>query len=319
MSVLLVEKINHRYKRLTGSIRQASGLSICTQMIQESVEGVHRVEVDNLYHIEQALLYHNPNKVLLQGIWASRDELRLLREKHKRTRFYIHIHSNIPFLACEGFAFHRILEAKEMGVGIVVNDARSAYSIPGSVYLPNIYVSRMMKKKDKDPNAIHVICAGSLRPMKNHATQALGAIQFANSQGKTLHFYVNTGRSEGGDAIRQALQGIFMMYPKHQLVSLPWMEHDEFLSFLTSMDYGLQVSLSETFNIVAADYTAAGLPMVVSDEVRWAHPLVMADCGSPSQIAGKMETCREYVEHNQRNLRIESSQAAEFWRDFVSA
>jgi hypothetical protein len=36
------------------------------------------------------------------------------------------------------------------------------------------------------------------------------------------------------------------------------------------MDISMQVSFSETFNIVAADTTSQGVPLVASDEIPWA-------------------------------------------------
>lgn len=318
MSVLLIERMNHKFRRLTNSLRQVSGLSVCTQMIAESVEGVHRIEVDNIFHIENAISMFRPKKVLLQGLWASREDLINLTSKFKKVKFFNHIHSNIPFLACDSMAFHHLKMAHELGVMTVVNDVRSL-AIPGSVHLPNVYVRRAYASVQKEEDGVHIVCAGSLRPMKNQATQALAAILFANSLGKKLYFYANMGRSEGGDNIKTALTGIFSMWPEHELISIPWMEHEEFLSFLSSKHYGLQVSLTETFNICAADYTTVNLPMVVSDEVQWAHPLVKADCGAAEQICEKLKICHEYTEQNKRNLDITSNQAIGIWRDFVSS
>lgn len=38
------------------------------------------------------------------------------------------------------------------------------------------------------------------------------------------------------------------------------------------MDMGTQVSLTETFNIVTADFMSCGVPVVVSEEVEWMSP-----------------------------------------------
>lgn len=35
------------------------------------------------------------------------------------------------------------------------------------------------------------------------------------------------------------------------------------------MNIGLQVSLTETFNIVAADFVSQGIPIIVSEQIDW--------------------------------------------------
>ena len=42
---------------------------------------------------------------------------------------------------------------------------------------------------------------------------------------------------------------------------------------MADIDLLLQVSISETFNIVAADAVLVGKPILVSNEVPWAYPL----------------------------------------------
>lgn len=41
---------------------------------------------------------------------------------------------------------------------------------------------------------------------------------------------------------------------------------------MADMDLNLQMSISETFNIVAADSIYAGTPILVSNEIPWAYP-----------------------------------------------
>ena len=62
---------------------------------------------------------------------------------------------------------------------------------------------------------------------------------------------------------------------------------------------GLQVSFSETFNIVGADMAHVGLPIVCSKEVLWAPCFVCADPTSSKDIYRKM--CQVWL---LRKLRI---------------
>jgi hypothetical protein len=56
------------------------------------------------------------------------------------------------------------------------------------------------------------------------------------------------------------------------------------------MDIGLQVSFSETFNIVSADFVSMGVPIVVSGEVPWAPRFIKASPTDSQAIASKMVT-----------------------------
>ena len=63
-----------------------------------------------------------------------------------------------------------------------------------------------------------------------------------------------------------------------------WATHAEFLKLVDRMDIGLQVSLSETFNIVAADFVANGVPIIVSPEISWMPVQLQADPNSTDSI-----------------------------------
>src|SRR5690606_12731292 len=55
----------------------------------------------------------------------------------------------------------------------------------------------------------------------------------------------------------------------HELVEHGWLLHDSFQNLIQTMDFGLQVSFSETFNIVAADFVHLHVPIVGSQEIEW--------------------------------------------------
>ena len=76
----------------------------------------------------------------------------------------------------------------------------------------------------------------------------------------------------------------------HELVFHDWCDHAEFLKLVKKMDVGMQVSLSETFNIVAADFVSQGIPIVVSSEVDWMPRLSRADPTSIFDIVEELES-----------------------------
>ena len=136
-------------------------------------------------------------------------------------------------------------------------------------------------------NTINISCFGAIRPLKNHLSQALAAIQFADQQGWHLRFHINATRQEQqGQNILKNLRGVFGSLQSHQLIEHPWMDHEVFMKVLREeIDLGLQVSYTETYNIVAADHIAAGVPIVTSSEVRFVLPVFHADPNSvPSMV-----------------------------------
>ena len=100
------------------------------------------------------------------------------------------------------------------------------------------------------------------------------------------------------------------------------MEPEHFLDVLQGMDIGLQVSLTETFNVVCADYVTAGIPVVASKEVKWISKLCWAEDDSVTDIVNIMHrvTCwRWIVGYNQKLLCRYSEHAQLKWFQFCIA
>ena len=54
------------------------------------------------------------------------------------------------------------------------------------------------------------------------------------------------------------------------------------------MDIGLQVSFTETFNIVSADFVNNNIPVVTSNEVEWVSPIYFANPSKANSIVSRM-------------------------------
>jgi hypothetical protein len=157
------------------------------------------------------------------------------------------------------------------------------------VYLPNVYNCRSFHRSEKDKDwRLNIGCFGAIRPMKNTFQQAIAAIEFANLQGRTLRFHINATRVEqGGENVLKNIRSLFKGSP-HELIEHPWLSHPEFLKLISEMDLGTQVSFSESFNIVTADFVNAGVPIVASKDIEWMPWLLKADPADPDDILRKM-------------------------------
>jgi hypothetical protein len=95
------------------------------------------------------------------------------------------------------------------------------------------------------------------------------------------------------------------------------MPHGQFKDLLRKMDICMQVSLSETFNIVTADAVVVGTPIVVSSEVAWTYPATFADPTDVNDIANALALVWENREHVVRAsfvyLALYSRRARQRW------
>ena len=93
----------------------------------------------------------------------------------------------------------------------------------------------------------------------------------------------------GSNSILKNLRLLFENMETHVLIEHEWYPHEQFISMLKSMDIGMQVSFSETFNIVGADMCHVGLPIITSKEVLWSPSFVHADPTETKDILVNMK------------------------------
>jgi hypothetical protein len=143
------------------------------------------------------------------------------------------------------------------------------------IYSPNYYPVNLdfTIEKKKITNKIKVGLFGAIRPLKNSLTQAVAAINYANKNNLTLELHINSARVEQkGENVLKNLRALFKD-SKHKLIEHGWLPHNEFIELVKQMDICLQVSLTETYNIVAADSVNSNVPIVTSKEISFINPI----------------------------------------------
>jgi hypothetical protein len=159
--------------------------------------------------------------------------------------------------------------------------------------------------------------------MKNTLTQAVAAMIYADKHNQLLRLHINTERIEQkGDSALKNVRALFAG-TKHELVEHKWLKHSEFVELVSHMDIGLQVSLTETYNIVTADFVAQSIPVVTSKEITFVNCFNTSDTTKDAMaIADKIETALAYrfplTNINKYLLRQDSNRARLVWLDFVS-
>jgi glycosyltransferase involved in cell wall biosynthesis len=264
---------------------------VCEMLNNEGIPSKVISVADN-NDIDREVSKHKPRVVFIEALWVVPEKFEVLQRLHPTVQWVVRGHSELPFLAQEGVAIDWITRYVQYeNVAFAANSPSSANDIRGIIrtanpdwteedlyskvlLLSNFYPTskRIMPKKQapkSDARYYDVACFGAIRPLKNQLIQAVAAIEYASLMGKVLRFHVNGGRCEQrGDNVLKNLRALFDA-TGHELVEHSWMEHEDFMKLLPTMDVSLCVSFSETFCIVAADSIAAGVPVVGSPEIEF--------------------------------------------------
>lgn len=294
--------------------------------------------------IDREVTKHRPKYCIIEAVWVIPSKFHILQKLHPDVNWIIRIHSEMPFMANEGMSMGwfgdyitydniylapnspRMLE--EVRTFIRAKTHWKEKKIRDKVvYLPNYYPQEYLPFKgiDYDSEYLNIGCFGAIRPLKNHLIQAIAAIEFAEKENKKLRFHVNIGRIEmKGEPVFHNLRGLFEhVYTRgHNLICHKWAVRDEFLNICRSMDIGMQVSFSETFNIVGADFVSQGIPLVSSCEIPWASSLYSADPVDSKSIFNMLD--RTYnspklnVKLNKFYLKQYSNKTKNIWEEYFS-
>jgi len=345
-SVLFILKRKEDYNEVTDNqIGLSTGLYnsagfVNTFLNKKTVSNMV-VVIDNS-DIDREVTKHRPDVVIIEALWVVPSKIEELQALHPSVKWVIRLHSEMPFLANEGIAMEWIgAYSKIPNVQLAVNSPRmkreaeffirSLNSVPKEhihkyvTYLPNYY-PQAYHKSDFSPKKkeINIGCFGAVRPLKNHLVQAMAAIEFAEKIGKKLNFHINGDRVEmKGETVLSNLKGLFDHYADkgHKLVIHQWTPREEFLKLCSTMDIGMQVSFSETFNIVGADLISQGVPLVTSNEIPWSSKYFQANPTDSASVVSKLLLTyllpRVNTSFNRKQLDSYASYTKKVWFNFL--
>lgn len=346
VKVLFILKRRHDYSSRkhsshagmsTGLYNSASFMS--EMLLKAGVSSEVAVVVDN-NEIDKHVTKHKPTHVIIEALWVTPSKFSVLSKLHPNVKWIVRLHSELAFLANEGIAMDWIGDYLDFkNVIIAVNAPRTLEEIrfyaknkeipavlvdKKVVYLPNYYPQNYKDKNlDKNKEHIDICCFGAIRPLKNHLVQAIAAVKFAESIGRKLRFHINLGRVEGrGEPILKNLQCLFAQLEDtgHKLIEQEWTPREEFLHLCRRMDLGMQCSISETFNIVAADLISQGVPVIGSREIPWINPMFCANPVDSKKIekAIKRSYClpKINVYTNQILLKRYTNKSRKIWLNY---
>jgi hypothetical protein len=324
----------------TGLFNSAS--FVVNMLNEHGVDAKLEVAIDNNC-IDRLVNKHKPTHVIIEALWVVPSKFTILSKLHPTVKWIIRLHSELPFLSGEGIAMNWLgdyADFSNMVIGVnaprMLNELGTYLRIKKQwtheelgkkvIYMPNYY-PQTYKTKEYQINKeyISIGCFGAVRPLKNHMIQAIAALKFAEHIGKRLHFHINGNRIEmKGEPIVNNLQDLFQqLYDRgHRLISNEWTPRETFLDLCGKMDIGLQVSFSETFNIVGADIISQGVPLVGSLEIPWIDEVYTARAQYCDEIFRALllthDWAQQNVESNQRKLTEYTNQTCNIWLKYFA-
>jgi hypothetical protein len=313
-------------------------------LLEKNVKTDMSVVVDN-NEIDREVTKHRPTHVIIEAIWVVPSKFAVLQKLHPKVKWIIRLHSEMSFLANEGNAIDWICDYSMFKNIIIAANAFRTYEQMSDllkirngwsdkvthekvIYLPNYFPMKAIPpfKKYENRSIIDVACFGAIRPLKNQLLQAIAAVKFADTIGKKLVFHINSGRIENqGAPVNRNLTSMFQhLYDSgHRLINHEWRPRDKFLELCKRMDIGLQVSFSETFNIVAADLISVGVPVIGSKEIPWLLPPFCANPNDSEDMVKKMlnvyENSNKAIIHHQSEKLIQyGERSSDIWYSYFN-
>lgn len=261
-----------------------------------------------------------PDIVIIEALWVTGKKLEELIniKQYKNIHWVIRVHSNVGFLAVESRAYKYINEYIELNRKNIIisfnnkefNEIMSSIYSYQFEYLPNIVRNTQLEDNhaDHDSEILNIGCFGSPRILKNQLFQATCAILAANKMEKVLHFHINGDIHNPSNPVIHNLKELFIGNPKHKLIIHGWLEHNRFEHLIKKMHLGLQVSFTESFNIVVADFVVNKVPIVVGKTIDWMPNVAFASEVDFDDLTNKIIfVCHN---HHGRKLLIELSEHA---------
>ena len=235
------------------------------------------VDLDNF-------LRSNPDTthVVISAAWLPVLDLGHLVVRYPGIEFAVNIHSNVGFLQADangvkllGSYVHLQKELLNFHVSgnseEFVDWLTEVYSVEAE-FLPNLYnldSTVMANRPLYNGGTIRIGAFGACRPLKNFLTAAAAACAISKELRVPVEFYMNGGRPDGGGSVEHAIKALVHSQPNVTLKILNWAAWPDFLDILETLHLMIQVSYTESFNIVTADGIAKGVPSVVSAAIPW--------------------------------------------------
>lgn len=268
---------------------------------------------------------------MIQALWVPTQQLEALMGLFPRMEVMVRCHSQVGFLSVDPGAVRLLRE------GLSLQDSSTNFHVTGNskrfchfveqaygsrcLYVPNLYDAERVSRRHRNvphEGPLRIASFGALRLLKLHPTAAAAALLVARHRGHSLEFYINSNRERGEDGILQTIRSMFYGLPRARLIEVPWAPWAEFRQIIASMDVCIQVSATETFNLVTADAVAEGVPSAVSEVIEWVPDYWKTSIDDPQVIADSVSALldnRRAADDGIRALTNYTEQGVVAWKE----
>jgi hypothetical protein len=246
--------------------------------------------------IDTMVQQYKPSHVIVSAPWVPVHYFRYVVEKHPKVNFVCVCHSNVGFLFADthgikNFRAYFDIQKNFKNFNVAGNSkkfqiwVKKAYNV-NCLYLPNLYyLTNQFKKKEKQNDILKIGSFGATRPLKNLMTAAGVTLEISSRLNKPIEFWISSGRTEtGAYGVKQAVTALL----ENTMVTIKenfWQPWPEFRKTVGTMDLLLQLSYTESFNMVTADGIVEGVPSVVSEAIDWCPKEWIANSDDCDEIA----------------------------------
>jgi hypothetical protein len=305
----------------------SAGLDADTALID-----VTKPAAELVVYLDTTLITIDAQHVFITGTWMPIEIVQqvLAIPIHAGRTFVLQLQSDLPFLMSDVKSMRIISQYLQAGFAVATGSAQmfsTLKTIAASlyvsetqiIYLPACYPTVFGSVPTYvDGPILNVGCFGATRQLRNTLTQAVIARRFADYLGKSLRFH--TSFSEVATVETENVADLLLMLGAEHVVHA-WEDQATFNSTVAGMDVCLAATFSDTFSFVSADATSAGISILVSGEVSWAHPAY----ANPHSIDDCLEKLKLiwanksfYITSNRARLADFAKHSKDYWVRYIS-
>lgn len=272
---------NNTHVKSYGLINSSKHLAMYLEDLGYNVDVVTVVDANG---IDRVLFQYKPDMAIIEALWVPPEKLKELMDmkRYRKIKFVIRIHSDVGFLSAETLSLQYIndyIALNKVNLTIAPNHKDFTKYLGAALkydlkYLPNIIHEveheRWPTYENHGGHIINVGCFGALRLLKNQPFQALCAMKACDDLGKKLYFHI-TADIHAENATNPVVKNLEELFKnsQHKLVKHDWKDNDDFIDLIEKMDMGMQLSYTESFNIVTADFINCDVPIIVGESIWW--------------------------------------------------
>lgn len=321
----------------TKKVLERHGFETAVFPVRHNVDVVNSIDKYNETH-EKRLTH-----VVISAPWLSVHDLKSLLYGFPEIQFVILSHSNVGFLQADPQGVKLLRKYLELSLSFpnfevggnskkFVEWLETAYE-EEVVLLPNLYPTESvglqcpwsfsykshLEDWTKDFwGVVRIGAFGATRSEKNFMTAAAAAVAIQAELDVPVELHMSAGgEGETGttsSAIDQMCEG------KIKVIRHPWAYWDQFIQIVSSMHLMIQVSYTESFNMVTADGISVGVPSVVSPAIYWAPEAWMADPDDALDVASvgiKLLSDPNLRSEGKKHLNHHNKKSLKYWEKFL--